>query len=402
MTATRGRVLVLDGDTRAGLEIARRLHLLGERVAIASSEAGASGMRTRAADARVVLADPRTAFDAYADGIVAALGPGDVVLCSGERALEALRARREAIAARGAIAAIASEPALTIAGSKQLTLERAAALGIACPRSLQVSTPQAVLAGAGDLGYPLVVKPLASWRALPGGGGETVAPMLAYDRAGLEAVAHRLVRPDAPALLQQVATGVRETHKFLLQDGRTIARLVMIAERCWPPLGGSSVMRVTVEPPEDSYELALALVADAGLEGVCEVEFRRDAAGRPLLMEINARLSQSIALAHRAGVELAHLQLRWARGEQLEPVADYRRGVRLGWPAGEARLLACGLIGRLDPRPRPLGELRDIARDYGLRHAGMEGLDRRDLAPTAAALAFTLRSAGGWLRRAAS
>ena len=73
---------------------------------------------------------------------------------------------------------------------------------------------------------------------------------------------------------------------------------------------------------------------------------------------------------------------------------------RLGWPAGEARLLACGLIGRLDPRPHPLGELRDIARDYGLRRAGLEGLDRRDLAPTAAAMAFTLRSATGWLRRA--
>jgi ATP-grasp in the biosynthetic pathway with Ter operon len=402
VSAARGRVLVLDGDTRAGLEIARRLHLLGERVAIASSEGGASGMRTRAAEERVVLADPRSAFDADADGIVAALGPGDVAICSGERALEALRARREAIAARSAVAAIASEGALTIAGSKQLTLERASALGIESPRSLQVSTPEEVLAGAVDLGYPLVVKPLASWRPLPGGGGETVAPMLAYDRAGLEKVARRLVRPEAPALLQQVATGVRETHKFVLQEGRLIARLVMVAERCWPPLGGSSVMRVTVEPPADSYAQALALVTDAGLDGVSEVEFRRDAAGRPLLMEINARISQSVALAHRAGVELAQLQLRWARGERLEPVADYRRDVRLGWPAGEARLLACGMIGRLDPRPRPLAELRDIARDYGLRHAGLEGLDRRDLAPTAAALAFTLKSAGGWLRRAAT
>lgn len=399
MNAARGRVLVLDGDTRAGLEIARRLHRLGERVAIASSEARASGMRTRAAEAQVVLPDPRTAFDAYADGIVDALGADDVAMCSGERALEGLRARRAAIEARGAIAAIASEPALTIAGSKELTLERATALGIECPRSLHVATPEEVLAGADELGYPLVVKPLASWRALPGGGGETVAPMLAHDRAGLEAVAHRLVRLDAPALLQQVATGVRETHKLLRQDGRTIARLVMVAERCWPPLGGSSVMRVTVDPPADSYAQALALVTDVGLEGVCEVEFRRDAAGRPLLMEINARISQSVALAHRAGVELAQLHLRWARGEQLEPVADYRRGVRLGWPAGEARLLACGLIGRLDPRPRPLGELRDIARDYGLRRAGLEGLDRRDLAPTAAAMAFTVRSATGWLRR---
>ena len=168
MTTARGRVLVLDGDTRAGLEIARRLHLLGERVVIASSEAGASGMRTRAAEARVVLPDPRTAFDAYADGIVAALGSGDVAMCSGERALEALRARRAEIAHAGAIPAIASEAALTIAGSKELTLERAVALGIECPRSLLVASPEDTLEGAAELGYPLVVKPLASWRPLPG------------------------------------------------------------------------------------------------------------------------------------------------------------------------------------------------------------------------------------------
>ena len=128
MTAARGRVLVLDGDTRAGLEMARRLHRLGERVAIASSETHASGMRTRAAEARVVLPDPRAAFDAYADGIVESLGAGDVALCSGERALEALRARREAIAERGAAAAIASAAALTIAGSKQLAVDRATSL----------------------------------------------------------------------------------------------------------------------------------------------------------------------------------------------------------------------------------------------------------------------------------
>ena len=196
------------------------------------------------------------------------LGAGDVAMCSGERALEALRARREAIAARGAIAAIASEPALTVAGSKRLTLDRATALGIASPRSLQVSHARARCSPA-PTSSGIRSSSSRSHRGarLPGGGGETVAPMLAYDRPGLEAVAQRLVRPDAPALLQQVAAGVRETHKLVIQDGRVIARLVMVAERCWPPLGGSSVMRMTVEPPADSYALALALVTDVGLRG---------------------------------------------------------------------------------------------------------------------------------------
>lgn len=395
-------MLVLDGDTRAGLETARRLHAVGERVVIASSDVRASGMRTRTAVSRLVLPSPATAFEAYADGIVGWLGAGDVAMCSDERSLAALRSRREQIVERGAVAAIASDAALTVTGSKKLTLERAAALGLECPRSIEVSTTEQAISGASSLGYPVVVKPITSWRPLAGGGGEAVAPMLAPDRLALERICGRLVRPGAPALLQEVATGVRETHKFLRQDGRTIARVVMIAERCWPPLGGSSVMRLTVDPPADTHALALRLVDEIGLDGACEVEFRRHADGRPLLMEVNARISQSLALAHCAGVELAQLQLRWARGEQLEPAPDYRRGVRLGWLSGEARLLASSIVGHFEPHPSLHGHLRDVARDYGQHHARAEGFDRHDLRPTVGALAFTLRNAADWLRRAST
>ena len=160
------------GDTRAGLEIARRLHRLGERVVIASSEAAASGMRTRAAEDTLVLPDPRTAFDAYADGIVAALAPGDVAMCTGERALEALRARRAAITGRGDRGRRLAGAGPTIAGSKQLTPRTAAARRHRFRRSLS-ATARRRARGPDELGYPLVLKPLlASWQALPGGGGE--------------------------------------------------------------------------------------------------------------------------------------------------------------------------------------------------------------------------------------
>ena len=109
----------------------------------------------------------------------------------------------------------------------------------------------------------------------------------------------------------------------------------MIAERCWPPLGGS-VMRVTVEPPEDSKGFS-AHCRRRRPRGRLEVEFRSDAAGRRLLMEINARISQSIAPWPTAPASSWRSCSCAGPREYLEPVADYRRGVRLGWPAGEAR-----------------------------------------------------------------
>jgi len=53
--------------------------------------------------------------------------------------------------------------------------------------------------------------------------------------------------------------------------------------------------------PRDSRRAAVSLIEAIGLEGYSHVEFRCDAEGHPLLMEVNARLSGSIELASRSG-----------------------------------------------------------------------------------------------------
>jgi predicted ATP-grasp superfamily ATP-dependent carboligase len=164
----------------------------------------------------------------------------------------------------------------------------------------------------------------------------------------------------------------------------------MRVDRSWPVLGGSSVYRESVEAPRDALLFAEQLVDAIDLDGYSEVEFRRAADGLPLLMEVNPRLSQSVELAVRSGVDFPRMQLEWTRGGRVEPVLGYRTGVRLGWLAGEARLL-----GRA---PLP-------TRDYLLQRTRIEGLDLDDPRPIAAALAFTAREAlrrRGTRRRAAS
>ena len=100
------------------------------------------------------------------------------------------------------------------------------------------------------------------------------------------------------------------------------------AKRTSPPLGGNSVLRKSIAITSDTGRYAESLVRDINLEGYCEVEFRRDAAGVPYLMEINPRLSASVEIAVRAGVDFPYLLYQWASGGPIERVAGYRIG---GW-----------------------------------------------------------------------
>ncbi|PYQ19139.1 MAG: hypothetical protein DMF79_13330, partial [Acidobacteria bacterium] len=103
-------------------------------------------------------------------------------------------------------------------------------------------------------------------------------------------------------------------------------RFAQWAKRTQPPLGGTSVLRQSIAVPEDIGEQTVRLVRAIDLEGYSEVEFRRDGAGAPHLMEINARLSASVEVAVRAGVDFPALLYQWACGGPIDEVKAYRVG----------------------------------------------------------------------------
>jgi predicted ATP-grasp superfamily ATP-dependent carboligase len=382
--------LVLDLDTRGGLSIVRALGEAGLRLATAAP-VEAPGLRTRHADARFLLPAPADGVPAAREALVEALRrqPVDVILTSGDPWLALLHEHRDAIAPLAA-PAVGSVEAVALALSKPRTLALAAELGIPAPRSLSACSAPEATAAAAELGLPVVLKPASSWRPDDAGdGGDRLSPTWCATPAEVETAAAALARPDAPVLVQEVAPGARETHKLFVAGGEVLARVVMEPLRCWPPLGGSSTMRQTIRPPADSAAMAERLVLETGLEGYSEVEFRRSADGRPLLMEINPRLSQSIEIARKAGVDFARLQLEWARGGRLDRVEGYRIGVRVGWLAGDARFAVSALRGSGSPAPTRR-DAAQIGRDY-LTGTRIEGLDLSDPRPVLSALAFNAR-----------
>ncbi len=88
------------------------------------------------------------------------------------------------------------------------------------------------------------------------------------------------------------------------------------------------MLRQSIAIPSDIGMQAEQLVREIELEGYSEVEFRRDSAGKPYLMEINPRLSASVELAVHAGVDFPYLLYQWANEERINQVAGYHVG---GW-----------------------------------------------------------------------
>ncbi len=181
--------------------------------------------------------------------------------------------------------------------------------------------------------------------------------------------------------MQKWLSGAREAVSLLYADERVWAIFAQRADRMAPLLGGSSVLRTSIPLPPDIGPQSEALIRELSLEGYSEVEFRRDCDGTPFLMEINPRLSASVEIAVRAGVNFPVLLYDWAAGRPLRSVSGYRYGIRMRWLGGDLRWLRAAWR---DPQhldsPGRRDALGTFIADFA-RPAGYDYVDLRDPRP---------------------
>jgi hypothetical protein len=386
-------VLILDAASRAALVSARACGMSGLRVRAAESSdfRNVPTFGSRWCELRAVLPG-RDRPDRYIDGLLELLDqyPADVTLPIQDSSVEALRPRRADIERRTRLA-LMSEPGLALAVDKTQTLGLADKLGLPLPRGVTILDETDASAAAAELGLPLVVKPATSWASQSPRLGRLVCEV-ALTVEELRAAIRRVLDAGSAAVVQQWAGGRREAVSLFIADGRVWARFAQVAHRMHPALGGNSVLRESIPLPEDSTRFAEQLALEMGLDGYMEVEFRRDAENRPLLMEINPRLSASVEVAVRAGVNFPRLLFSWATGDQLQEVDGYRAGVRMRWLGGELRFLRQVLQeqGRPDV-PSFAAAVAAQAADT-LRPAAYDYFDLRDPLPAVSAVAGLVRS----------
>jgi predicted ATP-grasp superfamily ATP-dependent carboligase len=387
-------VAVLDAGERQSLVAVRSLGRAGLRVGAFGHGRWSPAVASRWCAASGRLPDCASDPEGFVDALLLLLQAHrpHVVITAHDGTIEALRARREELDERVAVA-LAPESALEIAVDKERTLEAAAALGVGIPRTAHIERLDDLEAAIVEVGLPAVVKPVRSWVEGADGGERLLsAVVVSLDEARL--AGERALAAGGAVVLQEFLTGRREAVSLLLVDGRVRARFAQVAHRMYPPLGGSSILRESIPLPPDLVEASEALVSEAGLEGYSEVEFRRDAQGHARLMEINPRLSASVEVAVRSGVDFPRLVYAWASGATVPRVDGYRTGVRMRWLGGDLRWLRDTIA--FQGRPEVLPARRAVA-DFVLdtfRPAAYDYVSVVDPRPAlVAACGFTLRAA---------
>jgi predicted ATP-grasp superfamily ATP-dependent carboligase len=369
-SADRVDVAVLDADERQSLVCARSLGRAGLRVGVFGSArwSPSFGSRWARVAGRVPHPSDPDGFVRAVRRVVDAHRPR-VVVTAHDGTIDVLRRQRAQLAV-DTVLALAPEAALDVALDKGRTLEVARSLGIPVPRTVVVESLDDLEAAVAEIGLPLVAKAARSW--MPAF-GERLTAGVAVDLAEARAFADHALAGGGSLVVQELLSGRREAVSLLIADGVVRARFAQVAHRMYPLLGGSSVVRESIALPSDLTEAADALASAARLDGYAEVEFRRDAAGRPRLMEINPRLSASVEVAVRAGVDFPRLLYGWAATGAAPAVGRYRVGVRMRWLGGDIRWLRDALTSRGRPEAPParravadfvVDSLRPAAYDY--------------------------------------
>ncbi len=387
-------ILLLDAASRQSLASVRSLGRAGLRVASGECFAECDpslpvlAFRSRYSARNVVLPSFATDSTAFAAAIVKFVRehPTRVVLPASDGAIAALMPWRNQLAALDCLLALPSNAALEIANNKDRTLEVAARLGIEHPKSMRISSVDDVPAMLAVFEFPIVLKPTSSWSRRSAIRLQAVE--VVDENEAVDTIA-QFLSAGAGVLAQQWVGGRREGVTLLLLDGDVQASFAHVEHRTSPPLGGASVLRESVPMPPDIYDSSVRLVTAVGLQGICEVEFRRDADGRPLLMEINARLAGPIETALHSGIDFPLMVWQWATGLPIDRIEGYETGVRMRWLRGDMRWLRDNFrrVGRPDSMPRAQA-LWAFTREF-VRLPRYDCLDRRDLGPLLAELRTT-------------
>jgi len=136
----------------------------------------------------------------------------------------------------------------------------------------------------------------------------------------------------AQPLLQECITGQLGAVVVVVdRDGNVVAEVQQRCDRSWPAEAGVTARARTVAPDPELSQRVGELVRRLEWFGLAEIEYLLDDRGVPRFTELNGRFYGGIALAARAGVNVAGAWARLATGRPLQPLPAQRVGARFQW-----------------------------------------------------------------------
>src|SRR5215210_7316250 len=295
------RVLVTDAGRGSAIAFTRSLGRRGVEVVAADEQRRSPGFSSRYASARVVYPSPATDPDGAVEALhraVSDLGVDLVVPISDDIGLPLSRARERF---EGLCALALPDPeALAQVTDKGATTELARRVGVPVPQTALVSTVAEAREAAPRLGWPLVLKPVAS-RIVRDEAVERYEVSYVNDLTSLEARMAPL-EGHTSVLLQEYHAGEGHGVELLCDRGEPLAVFQHRRLHEVPITGGASALRESVPVDPTLLDYSLRLLRELRWTGLAMVVFRVGDAG-PGLMETNGRVWGSLPLAVKSGID---------------------------------------------------------------------------------------------------
>ncbi len=261
-------------------------------------------------------------------------------------------------------------------------------IGVKTIKSKAVTTTEDAMAVAAELGYPVIIRPAFTLGGLGSG--------FANDQAELDTLARKAFTYSPQILVEKSLKGWKEIEYEVMRDRYDNCITVCNMEN-FDPLGihtGESIVVAPVQTLSNTEAaklraLAIRIIRHVGIVGECNVQYALDPNSEEyVVIEVNARLSRSSALASKAtGFPLAFVAAKIGLGYGLhelknsvtkvttacfEPALDYVVCKIPRWDLGKFK----GVSRELGSSMKSVGEVMSIGRNFeecmqkGLRMIG--------------------------------
>ena len=205
---------------------------------------------------------------------------------------------------------------------KQLVIDAGAEVA----KSVIAHNMDDVLAAAGVLGYPMVVRPSFTMGGLGSGFAHNEEDLRRIAGAGLQA------SPTSEVLLEESILGWKEYELELMRDQADNTVVVCSIENV-DPVGVHTGDSITVAPAltltdreyQKLRDISIQIIRAVGVDtGGCNIQFAVEPnTGRIIVIEMNPRVSRSSALASKAtGFPIAKIAAKLAIGYRLDEIPN--------------------------------------------------------------------------------
>jgi len=217
---------------------------------------------------------------------------------------------------------------IEFANDKQKISELAVKLKIPIPQTFHPHSNEEVKGITESINYPAVIK----IRSGASGLGMTYV----YDSQKTVTTYEETVKKfsldsNNLPIIQEYVPGIDYGAAALFNHGALKAKVVFKALESLPPSGGVMISRVSVLN-EQMQDNLIALAREMHWHGIIMADFRLDERDNtPKLLDVNPRFWFSLHQAIAADIEFPYLLYRIAIDDDIQPIEDYKTGIRTGY-----------------------------------------------------------------------